>query len=506
MTEGAVRSREAERLVEPAGPASILMVDDQEMNLQALEALLQDLGRPLVTARSGQEALQLLFDRTFALILLDVRMPDMDGYETAEHIRRRQRSAHTPIIFITAADATPQEVSRGYAVGAVDYIFKPFMPEVLKAKTRIFLELFAKTQELRESEARFRALVANVPGALYRRDASGARGMLYVSEPIERITGYPPAEFIERRRPFTEVVHPDDAAAFAEAAEKASQAETPYAVEYRILHRDGSVRTVYDRGQEVAGHLDGVILDITERKRAEVELRRAKEAAEASNRELESFSYSVSHDLRAPLRAVEGFSKIVLETYGPQLDDHGKHLLSRIRAGGQRMAQLIDDLLGLSRLTRGEMKTGPVDLTAMAREVAADLVRAQPSRRVEFIIEPGMMMNGDARLMRVALQNLIGNAWKFTARKPDGVIEVGRDTRNGRPAWFVRDNGAGYDPAYAGKLFGPFQRLHTEAEFEGSGIGLATVHRIIHRHGGEVWAEGAVDRGATFYFTVPEGR
>lgn len=505
MIEGSVKTTAQHQNAELPSQAGILLVDDQDMNLRALEALLQDLGKPLVCARSGQEALRLLFDRTFALILLDVRMPDMDGYETAEHIRRRQRSSLTPIIFITAADATPQEVSRGYAVGAVDYIFKPFMPEVLKAKIRIFLELFTKTQDLRESEARFRALVSNVPGALYRRDASGARGLLYVSDPVEGITGYPAAEFIERRRPFTDIVHPDDAETIAQASESAVKDGQPYAVEYRVLHRDGSVRWVYDRGQLVAGHLDGVILDITKRKDAEMELRRAKDAAEASNRELESFSYSVSHDLRAPLRAIEGFSKIMLEKYEQAVDDQGRHLLNRIRAGGQRMAQLIDDLLSLSRLTRSEFKSGPVDLTLLAREIGAELVRTQPNRLVEFTFAPSMNLTGDARLLRVVLQNLIGNAWKFTGRKPKPSIEVGREVKDGRDIYFVRDNGAGFDPAYVHKLFGPFQRLHTESEFEGTGIGLATVQRIIRRHGGEVWAQGEVGKGATFYFTVSEG-
>jgi PAS domain S-box-containing protein len=502
MSRAGPRAAAPDLASDASGQPSILLVDDQEMNLRALEALLQDLGKPLVTARSGQQALQLLFDRTFALILLDVRMPDMDGYETAEHIRRRARSAHTPIIFITAADATPQEVARGYSVGAVDYIFKPFMPEVLKAKVRIFLDLFTKTQELRESESRFRALVTNVPGALYRRAAAGTGDFLYVSEPIERITGWPASEFMDRGRPFKDLVHPDDAPAAAEAAVKAARDGSPYAVEYRILHRDGTVRTVVDRGLHIDGHLDGLILDITERKHAELELRRAKDLAEESNRELESFSYSVSHDLRAPLRTIEGFSKIVIDQYEKTLDDEGRHLLNRIRAGSQRMAHLIDDLLGLSRVTLTAMRTGPVDLTQLSGEVATELARAHPDRHVDFVCEPGLKANADGRLLRVALQNLIGNAWKFTGKSPAARIEVGRERKNGKTAFFVRDNGAGFDPAYTQKLFGPFQRLHSESEFEGTGIGLATVQRIVRRHGGDAWAEGAVDRGATFYFTL----
>jgi signal transduction histidine kinase/HAMP domain-containing protein len=233
------------------------------------------------------------------------------------------------------------------------------------------------------------------------------------------------------------------------------------------------------------------------------ELVQLTSALQTANRELEAFSYSVSHDLRAPLRSIDGFSQVLLEDYGDTLDAQGQDSLQRIRMAAQRMAELIDALLELSRVTRAELAREAVDVTAVARTIAAELQRHEPSRRVVFVIADGLVMQGDPRLLRVLLHNLLGNAWKFTAKQPQARIEVGRLTQpDGTLAWFVRDNGAGFDMAYADKLFAPFQRLHRATEFPGTGIGLATVQRIIHRHGGHIWAEGAVEQGATIYFTL----
>jgi light-regulated signal transduction histidine kinase (bacteriophytochrome) len=231
-------------------------------------------------------------------------------------------------------------------------------------------------------------------------------------------------------------------------------------------------------------------------------LRRAKEAAEAANRELEAFSYSVSHDLRAPLRAIDGFSQALLEDYHNLLDAKGRDYLERARAATQRMSQLIMDLLKLSRLTRGELNLAVVDLSALARAVAADLRKSQPQRQVAFRITEGLTAEADPHLLRVALENLLGNAWKFTSKRDEATIEFGAAEVKGTTAYFVRDDGAGFDMTYAAKLFGTFQRLHSEREFPGTGIGLSLVQRIVHRHGGEVWAEGEVGRGAGFYFTL----
>jgi signal transduction histidine kinase len=223
---------------------------------------------------------------------------------------------------------------------------------------------------------------------------------------------------------------------------------------------------------------------------------------EAANRELEAFSRSVAHDLRAPLRSIDGFGRALAEDHAAQLDAEGQHYLTRIRAAAQHMGRLIDDLLGLSRVTRGELRRRRVDLSEIARRVLAHLHEAEPGRRVSITVADGLHAEGDLALCEVLLTNLLGNAWKFTGKKPDARIELGVHAGSTPPVFFVRDNGAGFDPAHAGKLFGTFERLHTTSEFDGIGIGLATVQRIVQRHGGRVWAEGEVERGASFYFTL----
>src|SRR5256712_65490 len=222
----------------------------------------------------------------------------------------------------------------------------------------------------------------------------------------------------------------------------------------------------------------------------------------AANSELDAFAYSVSHDLRAPLRSIDGFHQVLLEDPAAQLDEAGRDSLRRVRAATQRMGILIDDLLKLARVTRAEIRAEAVDLSDLARDIAAELQRATPERLVEFKIAPQLRAQGDPRLLRVVLDNLLRNSWKYTAKQARPRIEFGSVEENGGRAFMVRDNGAGFDMKYADKLFGVFQRLHSAAEFEGTGIGLATVRRIINRHGGRSWAEGAVDQGATFYFTL----
>ncbi|WP_109488902.1 sensor histidine kinase [Occallatibacter savannae] len=232
----------------------------------------------------------------------------------------------------------------------------------------------------------------------------------------------------------------------------------------------------------------------------ELRVKQRTSELEATNRELEAFSYSVSHDLRAPLRTVDGFSLALEEDYAEAVDAVGKDYIRRIRAGVQRMGQLIDALLQLSRITRAEVETSEFDLSALADSVASTLVQENPGRQIDFRIEPGLTATGDPRLIRVALENLFGNSVKFTSRLPSALIEFGRDPAQN--AYFVRDNGAGFDMAYADRLFSAFHRLHGDKDFKGSGIGLATVSRIIHRHHGKIWAYSEVDRGATFFFSL----
>jgi light-regulated signal transduction histidine kinase (bacteriophytochrome) len=278
--------------------------------------------------------------------------------------------------------------------------------------------------------------------------------------------------------------------------------------------------TEIDFVKQIANHL-GVALkhaelmtqlqaEIVERQEAEQAvqilnqgLQRAIIEMRSVNKELEAFSYSVSHDLRAPLRSIDGFSQALLEDCQEQLDTTGQDYLRRIRAATQRMGQLIDDLLNLSRVTRCDMHIEAVDLSLLASNICTELQQNQPERQVEYAIQTALITQGDTRLLNVLLENLLNNAWKFTSKKPTAKIEMGMITsQSGIPTYFVRDDGAGFDMIYIDKLFAPFQRLHSFQEFLGNGIGLATVQRIVHRHGGSVWAEAEVNRGATFYFTL----
>jgi PAS domain S-box-containing protein len=246
--------------------------------------------------------------------------------------------------------------------------------------------------------------------------------------------------------------------------------------------------------------------DITDQRRAQEAIQRARDAAETASRELEAFSYSVAHDLRAPLRGINGYSVALVEDLGDKLDGEAKEYLERISAGAGRMGQLIDSLLSLSRVSRTDLVRETVNLTGIASAVVEQLRASDPGRVVEFVIEKDLFTNGDPQLLRVLLENLLGNAWKFTSTVNNPRIEFGRVQRDGPTAYFVGDNGAGFDMEYAEKLFAPFQRLHSAREFAGTGIGLATVQRIVGRHGGKIWAEGAVNKGARFHFTLDEAQ
>lgn len=274
-----------------------------------------------------------------------------------------------------------------------------------------------------------------------------------------------------------------------------------------------SVKFPVHNSEGVAYAVCGISTDITDRKRAEEEVRRLNDALEArvlertaeleaSTRELDSFAYSVSHDLRAPLRSLHGFSQALLEDYGDVLDDTGKDYLGRLQKNVRRMGDMIDNLLTLSRATRVELSRHPVDLSALATELVAELRANDPGRNVSVTIADDLTCVGDAQLLRLVLQNLLANAWKFTSKQSAPAIEVGQETQGPECLFFVRDNGAGFDMRYAEKLFGAFQRLHSASDFEGTGIGLATVQRIINRHGGRIFAEAEPGHGATFYFTT----
>ncbi|HEY7511502.1 MAG TPA: ATP-binding protein [Vicinamibacteria bacterium] len=360
-------------------PVDVLLVDDREDKLLAAEAVLAPLGERLVRATSGEQALRHLLQAEVAVALLDVHMPGMDGFELARLLRGRERSGHTPIIFVTA-DEDEATLARAYALGAVDVVRAPVVPEVLRAKVAVFVELFRTRRQLEKEAARVRAL----------------------------------------------------------------------------------------------------------------------------NEELEAFTYSVSHDLRAPVRHVSGFVDLLRRRADAAYDDTTRRHLDTIARSAAHMGQLIDDLLGFARMGRTELMRTRVSLGRLVRELVAEL---RATGDVEWQVQDLPEVAADPSLLRVVLANLLGNALKYTRTRERPRIEVGARPADGAEVVvFVRDNGVGFDMQYADKLFGVFQRLHPAEDFEGTGIGLATVRRIVHRHGGRTWAEGEVDRGATFYFSLPEAK
>jgi PAS domain S-box-containing protein len=391
-------------------------------------------------------------------------------------------------------------------------------PAVLGVSTDI-TELKQAEVALRESEARFRQFAEHMPFIVWMLSPDAER-FVYINSAFEQVIGRPidPAENTVHR--WLEVVHPDDLEQ-ANAFLRQLHELKPLQVELRILRPTGEERWLnlrYFPVRHESGALalhTGIAEDVTQRKRAESELyqlneqleervRRRTRELEIANRELESFSYSVSHDLRAPLRAINGFSQALMEEYGHLLDHDGLNYLNRVRAASQRMAVLIDDLLTLSRVTRQEIRRAAINLSSLAGSISDELRNVHPQRQVEFIIAPDLWAVADPNLIQIVLDNLLRNAWKYTSKHAQARIEFGKLTHGDMGTiYFVKDDGAGFDMAYVDKLFGAFQRLHRDSEFEGNGVGLATVQRIIHRHGGRTWAEGAPEQGATFYFTLP---
>jgi two-component system sensor histidine kinase/response regulator len=382
------RRQVGEMEVQARPVANILIVDDDPAKLVALRSVLDPLGENVVEARSGAEALRHLLKEDFAVILLDVRMPIMSGFETAEMIRQRPASELTPIIFVTALEQAETDMGRGYELGAVDFVFSPIIPSILRAKVAVFVELYMAQQELKRYRTQLQGLVQ------------------------ERTT-----------------------------------------------------------------------------------------ALTAINRELDAFSYFVSHDLRAPLLAIDTIVQSLLESSDRSADDT-KDQIVRLRRTSKQMMALFDGMQTLFRLTGGEFRREQLDISRMAREIRAQFQEQHPKREVDVRVQDGLTAFGDAALVRILLTNLISNAWKFTRNQANPVITVGLERVAGEQRLFVRDNGVGFDMIYAHKLFGAFQRLHSQSEFAGEGIGLAAAQRIVNRHGGRIWAEGAVGEGATFYFVL----
>jgi two-component system, sensor histidine kinase and response regulator len=379
---------------------NILMVDDEPANLTALEATLECLGQNLIQASSGTEALRHLLDQDFAAILLDVQMPGLSGIETAVLIREREQSRHIPIIFLTGMVKTAEMMFKGYSAGAVDYLMKPIVSGILRAKVEVFVELAVARQKLQE-------------------------------------------EIAERAR---------------------------IAVEISKLN---------------------------------MVLEQKNEDLVTANADLETFGYSVSHDLRAPLRHILGYAGFLEASAGSKLNEQERGHLETIKKAAQRMAQLIDDLLAFARIGQAEMRKTQVGMDALLQETLDQLQPDLANRNVIWDVHPLPQVLGDINLLRQVWVNLVANAVKYTRQRDPANIGIHAVVQDNEVVFQVRDNGAGFDMNYADKLFGVFQRLHLESQFEGTGIGLANVRRIVQRHGGRTWAEGKEGEGATFYFSLP---
>ena len=529
-----IQKRELARLV-PAIARELRDVEVRRERQRAETALWENEARFRLLVEGVKDQAIFMLDPAGYIISWHAGAECMQGYEPDEIIgqhfsrvyRAEDRAQQRPEHELEVAMATGQVEAEGWRVGQ-DGV--PFWAHVVitalrdeAGQVRGFVKVTRDVTEHRRMEEQLRASETR-----YRRLFESARdGILILDTVTHKITdvnpfmvellGYRREEFLGRE--LWEIGLLADAAANQEAF-RALQATGYIRYEDLPLQTNAGVRrdvefvsNVYlENGHQV---IQCNIRDITVRTQAKAEIHRLNADLEqrvrdrtgqldALNHDLEMFNASVSHDLHAPLRRIDGFVDALRDDYAERLDADGLQLIQHIGASTQRMHELIDALLALSHVSRHELEWQPVDLSTLAREMAIELHRRQPTRLVDWVIADGLATHGDARLLRIVLDNLLSNAWKFTSTTAQARIEVGEETApDGTSVWFVRDNGAGFDMASVDKLFGAFQRLHRDTEFPGTGIGLATVQRIIHRHGGRVWAEGAVDQGATLYFTLP---
>lgn len=470
-------------------PARVLVVDENA-DLRAYMVDLLGQRYTVETAVDGIAALEAARARRPAVVVSDVMMPRLDGVGLLKALRADPELVSVPVVLLSAR-AGEEATVEGLEAGADDYLAKPFSARELLARVATLLELGRQ----RDVFERFFSLSADL---LCIMELDGR--LRRVNHGFTAL-GYDPAELVGR--PFLELVHPDDRAATqADLATLAGGAPV-VRLENRCRRADGSTRRVaWTWAPDADGALFAIARDVTDERANQAALVAAKNQADELNRELESFSHAVAHDLRSPLQAIDGFSEALLEDYGDALAAEGRQYVGFVRESAAHMARLIDDLLTLSRVRVSELQREPVDLSQLAREAVTRLRRSHPDREVEVTIEDGLVGAGDPGLLALVLDNLLGNAWKFTQRAASPQIAFGAAKGDGGRVYSVRDNGAGFDMALAPKLFGAFQRLHSASEFTGTGLGLATVQRVILRHGGRVWAGGEVGAGATFSFTL----
>jgi DNA-binding response OmpR family regulator len=522
----------------PRDTATILLIDDSITFREELKAALEQASYRVLIAGSGEEGLHLAADLRPNAVIVDGMLPGIDGATVVRRIRLDAALRGLPCLLLTGSEDRGEEL-RALDAGADAFVRKDESTMLILARLSAMLRRAGarlaegntaslsgpkKILAVDDSETYLQELAeglrANGYELVLARSGEETLALLEVQrvdcilldvmmpgigghEACRRIKSVPGLRDI----PIVMLTAVEDRDAMirglsAGADDYIAKSSDLDVLRARVLAQIRR-KQFEDENRLIREHLLRAGLEALEAQAArQIAESRASlvEQLEAKNEELESFSYSVAHDLRAPLRSIDGFGLILLEDYADKLDDEGKQYIAYVRESAQQMAQLIDDLLALSRVTRAELRRGNVDVSAIARSVVARLAQAAPARQVEIVIADGLATFGDGGLITIALENLIGNAWKFTRGSAQARIEVGV-TEEEPPHFFVRDNGAGFDMAYASKLFGMFQRLHSASEFEGTGIGLATVRRIVRRHGGHIRAEGAVGQGAAFFFT-----
>ncbi len=521
--------------------ATVLVIDDSATFRNELRDALVGAGYEVVVAASGEEGLRVAADRRPAAIIVDGVMPGIDGATVIRRIRLDAALRTVPCVLLTASEGEGAEL-RALDAGADAFVRKEDALEVILAKVTAVLR---RTSEgagtpraasvlgpkrilaVDDSATYLQALSDVLRGDGYdvilARSGEEALELLRV-QPVDSILldlmmpGLSGQETCRRIKatpatrdvPLMMLTANEDRDAMIQGLGAGADDYISKASEFDILRARLRAQLRRKQFEDENRHVHQELLRQeleTTAARAARDLAQTRaalvEELERKNRELEAFSYSVSHDLRAPLRSIDAFSRILLTEYGDQLDEKGSHYLRRVCRAAGKMGELIDDLLALSRVGRAELRRARVDLSALARRVIADLVVKEPAHAVTAEIQDGLVVHADGGLMQVVLDNLLGNAWKFTAKVDQPTVAFGAEERDGTFIYFVRDNGAGFSMDHSAKLFSPFQRLHTSAEFPGTGIGLATVHRVVDLHGGRVWAEGAVGRGATVRFTVP---
>lgn len=442
--------------------------------------------------------------------------PTFDELQGYFHPDDRERHRHTVAQAMIEGQPYTIELRRLHTDGSLRYIQARGEP-VFSAEghlTRLVGTIHDIT-ERRRAEEQIRSLadrlsLAVKSAAIGIWDWEIAPNTLNWDQRMYELYGIAPADFTRAYDAWASGLHPDDRAEAEAAIAMALRGEREFDTEFRVVHPDGAIRVIKAYGlvqrstNGAPTRMIGVNFDITDQKQAELRFQQTTTQLAQSNHELEAFAYSVSHDLRAPLRAIDGFSQALVEDYHGQLDETAQLYVKRIRAGVQRMSTLIDDLLRLSQVSRAEMRYSHFSLSSQVQQIIATLREGQPERQVNVTVTPDVWAWADKSLMEIAIRNLLENAWKFTSQHAQATITFSAERIGGQLVYSVRDDGAGFDPAYSHKLFGVFQRLHDTNEFPGTGIGLATVQRVINRHGGTIWAEGAIEQGASFFFTLPD--